>query len=479
MSILVLTPDSEAAHTLCAALTRSGQVAAWVETFAQAAERIQNEPPLVLVVDTEVDEHRALIGDFQQGAPWSRVLVITDDGGEAEGTPLVRKPFDAAALAETLVREQQLAALERSRYALASERLELERGLEHSERLAAIGRIAAGMAHEINNPLAVIRASAAYVAEIAKSLGDTELGASASDIELAVERIGSFVQHVCGFARRERPQMTDAPLQTAVDIALRMVRPRVKGKHVELHVDTCPAVNVPHDPPRLAQAILNLLSNAVDAASGNVWLFPQVTDSAFRIVVEDDGPGLSADLFETVFEPFKTTKPFGQGTGLGLSITRQIANDHGGSVTVTARTGGGARFELDLPRFRASTYRLLVVDHDAAVRRALATDLRREGFDVLSARSYEEARDTLRQTRVHVILCDVELPDQAAAALVPALSRDGRLARIILTSAQPGALNIEGVEHVLAKPWDREALNQAVRRACLRGERRSQWPAPT
>jgi PAS domain S-box-containing protein len=149
-----------------------------------------------------------------------------------------------------------------------TERRELERGLEHAERLAAIGRIAAGMAHEINNPLAVIRASAAYVLEVAERSEDSELAACASDIELAVERIGSFVQHVCGFARRERPQMSDASVQTAIDIAVRMVRPRLKDKRVELMLEPSVQVNVPHDPPRLAQAVLNVLSNAVDAAAG-------------------------------------------------------------------------------------------------------------------------------------------------------------------------------------------------------------------
>lgn len=480
MSILVVTPDSDAAHTLCAALTRSGQVAAWVETPELAAERFASDAPLVVVADTELESHLGLISELQRNAPWTRILLIGDEGSVPSGSPLVRKPFDASAVADLLIREQQLAALERSRQALANERLELERGLEHSERLASIGRIAAGMAHEINNPLAVIRASAAYVAEIAKRDGDSELSECASDIELAVERIGSFVQHVCGFARRERPQMSDAPLQTAIDIALRMVRPRVKDKHVELHPVACPNVNVPHDPPRLAQAILNLLSNAVDAAAaggGNVWLRPEVTDTAFRIVVEDDGPGLSAELFESVFEPFKTTKPFGQGTGLGLSITRQIAVDHGGSVAVSARAEGGARFVLDLPRFRPGAYRLLVVDDDLAVRRALSTDLRREGFDVLSARDFEEARQLLRQNRVQVILCDVGPEGEGGSSSVAAFNRESRGARIIVTSAVPGAVNSEDVEHVLTKPWDRDELAQVVRRACLRGERRSQWPA--
>ncbi len=355
-----------------------------------------------------------------------------------------------------------------------TERRELERGLEHSERLAAIGRIAAGMAHEINNPLAVIRASAAYVFEIAQRVGDSELSASASDIELAVERIGSFVQHVCGFARRERPHMTDAPIQPAIDIALRMVKPRMKDRAVSLTVEPSPSLHVPHDPPRIAQAILNLLSNAADAASsggGNVTVRAHASAHSVSVEVDDDGPGLRPELVQDAFEPFKTTKPFGQGTGLGLPITRQIAQDHGGRVTFSSRPGGGARVTLELPRFIASVYRLLVIDDDPHVRRALAADLRREGFDVLSAGSFQDARELLRSHRVHVLVTDFHLPDAGGPELLRALSAESQGARLLVTTADPTLLPGAGADRVIGKPWERDELCQLVRSLCLKGDR--------
>jgi len=585
MSILVFTPDADAAHSLCSALARSGQSAVWAESPEQAEARLRSEPPLVLVADTESDSHHRVIADLRAGAPWARVLLIGEPPSEAPSdTPVVAKPFDASELASLLAREGQLAALDRSRhdlhekveglallvdecfeaiiglsvdgtvrswnpgaaslYGYAAEeiigqnlsvlaahgagselgdarvhelrrrhksgrellvmasvsrvararpgaielsevsidvtaRRELERGLEHAERLAAIGRIAAGMAHEINNPLAVIRASAAYVLEVAQRSGDSELVDCASDIELAVERIGSFVQHVCGFARRERPQMSDASVQTAIDIAVRMVRPRLKDKRVELSLEPSPQVNVPHDPPRLAQAVLNVLANGVDAAAsggGHVTLRVRVADPSLFIEVEDDGPGLSPELAATAFEPFKTTKPFGQGTGLGLPITRQIAQDHGGRVTLESRVEGGARVVIELPRFAANVYRLLVVDDDPAVRRALATDLRREGFDVSIAGSLAEARQVLRSGRVHVTLADWQLPDAGGPELVSALVREAQNSRLVITSADPAVPPSDGIEHVLGKPWDRDNLLAIVRSLCLKGERRSQRP---
>jgi two-component system cell cycle sensor histidine kinase/response regulator CckA len=355
-----------------------------------------------------------------------------------------------------------------------TERRQLERNLEHAERLAAIGRIAAGMAHEINNPLAVIGASAAYVSEVAARIDDPELAGCASDIEMAVERIGSFVQHVCGFARRERPHMADTSIHTALDIALRMIRPRAKDRAVEVSVEQSSGVIVPHDPPRLAQAVLNLLSNAVDAAAGggrHVLMRVVADDDSVRIEVDDDGLGITAELAERLFEPFTTTKPFGQGTGLGLPITRQIAHDHGGEVRLHPLPGGGTRASFELPRFRATSYRLLVVEDDPAVRRALATDLRREGFDVSTAASLDQACEVVRTRRIHVIIADAHLPDPVEEDPLATLARESPTSRRLVMSADPGSVRGEDADHVLTKPWNRSELLQVTRRLCLRGER--------
>jgi CheY-like chemotaxis protein len=145
-------------------------------------------------------------------------------------------------------------------------------------------------------------------------------------------------------------------------------------------------------------------------------------------------------------------------------------------VTLESRDLGGARVIIELPRFAAHVYRLLVVDDDPAVRRALAHDLRREGFDVLIAGTLAEALQTLRSARVHVVLADWQLPDAGGIDLVQALTRETHQGRLVVTSADPSVLPSDGVEHVLAKPWDREQLLQIVRSLCLKGERRSQRP---
>lgn len=347
-------------------------------------------------------------------------------------------------------------------------RRKLERELEHAERLAAIGRIAASMAHEINNPLSVIRASVSYVAGIAVEHPDPELAESVTDMEYATERIGSFVQHVCGFARRERPHLTDASILGTLDIALRMVRPRANDRGVDMKIAAGAHVVVPHDPPRIAQAVMNVLSNAVDAAAdgGRHVELRVVSDPQWvRIQVDDDGPGISDDIRAQLFEPFATTKPPGQGTGLGLAITRQILEDHGGDVTLTPRSVG-TRAELTIPNFDVSAHHIVVIDDDPAVRRALAAELRRERFTVSTARLLADALEILAQGPVRVAVTDVRLADAEGAEVIVSLRAASPQTRCLVVSAAEGAGGV-GADLVVPKPWGREKLIAAVRQLCI------------
>ncbi len=350
-----------------------------------------------------------------------------------------------------------------------TERRKLERALEHGERLAAVGRLAASMAHEINNPLSVIRAAGSRMSHIAATLDHAELAECASDLDLAVERIASFVQHVCGFARRDRTILSDAPIRATIDMAIRLVRPRASSRGVKLEVEPGPDPRVQQDPPRLAQAVVNLIANAVDAAAtgGRSVTVRSVEESdRVRIEVDDDGPGVAPEIAATLFEPFATTKPPGEGTGLGLSITRQIALDHRGTVDLVARSGGGTRALLELPRQDLKRYLVLVVDRDPAVRRALATDVGSAGFRVRSAGSLGQAREILADEDVRVVLTDVLLPDGPARDFLADIARDKPdVGRVVVTADRSQAPDTAAL--VFEKPWDRIRLLAAIREICL------------
>lgn len=285
-----------------------------------------------------------------------------------------------------------------------TERRRLERELEHAERLATIGRLAASMAHEINNPLSVIRANLPLVSQVAARVGDTELVGAALDIEDATLRIASFVTHVCGFARRSPTQLTDAPLSESIEIALRMTRPRAKERGVQVDVAGNLDVRVRHDRARFPQAVLNVLANAIDAAAQrgkHVTLSLTTEPGEAHVHVDDDGPGIAPEIAARLFEPFATTKPHGEGTGLGLAITHQIVQDHGGRIVLGARPTGGTRATITLSRTDPRAVRVVVLA-DAASHAVHA--LTQEGFQVTHVTTPAEVRKALGEQRVHVLV---------------------------------------------------------------------------
>lgn len=212
----------------------------------------------------------------------------------------------------------------------------LQQELEHVERLSTLGQMAAALAHEINNGLGIIEASISFAQE--NPLADPELREAMADARVGVDSIQSLVRQVAGFARREPARLAAAPLDLTMRMAWRLARARALASGIQLRVEPAAGLVVVHDPVRLAQALVNLLTNAIDAARHAVSMTAHEVGGEVEILVEDDGPGVSPSIAPRLFEPFATTKPLGKGTGLGLAIVRQILIDHGGSVELSSKT---------------------------------------------------------------------------------------------------------------------------------------------
>lgn len=487
MSTLLVTYDDDAGELLSAALERAQLKVLWVEELDAAIQNYESFDPLVVVIDTGFAGFANLVERIRSDRPWTRVFLLEEPDAPVyrTGLPVLRKPFDVAELAPLLAREAEAAQLERERRRLerrtdqlVERERDLTRELEHAERLAAIGRIAASMAHEINNPLAVVQSSSIYVREVAEQLDKPELRECAADIELAVDRISTFVQHICGYARRERPHLTEGSAEQAVDVAMRLVAPRARSRQVVIETVVC-ATQVPHDPPRLAQALLNLLSNAVDAASAggrHVWLELSSNEESVVITVDDDGPGISAEMQGRLFEPFATTKPHGQGTGLGLPITKQIIEDHGGKVSLGAHPNhAGTRATITLPFLDTSKFPLLVLEEDNLVQRALVNALRTEGFPVESASDLGGAERPTTFSTPSIVIADVPAQEDDPDHLVAQLRQCYPGSRLLML-VESLATRVTGAEEVLTRPWNRQKLLSAVRRLCLTA--RSTGPQP-
>jgi CheY-like chemotaxis protein len=250
---------------------------------------------------------------------------------------------------------------------------------------------------------------------------------------------------------------------------MRLVAPRAKSRHTTVEVKETSNAPVPHDPPRLAQAILNLLSNAVDAAASGgqkVILRAINTGDSISITVDDDGPGISSEIVGRLFEPFATTKPHGQGTGLGLSITRQIVEDHGGTVTLAAHPEHrGTRAELRLPILNTKRFPLLVIDHDALVQRALVNALRADGFLVEAKSDPREAEQEVLTPPV-VVIVDTPMADTESRALTAKMRDLFPEAQILAIVDTHSASPLDADAH-LTRPWGRQELLTVVRKLCL------------
>lgn len=283
--------------------------------------------------------------------------------------------FDARVPEEGAVEVARLASsfnamgeqLRKDRASLVARLHELEtttaelRGAEqqviHGEKLASVGRLAAGVAHEIGNPLAAILG-------LVELLSTAELSAEErteflTRIQRETERIHHIIRDLLDFARRDAEAEANetADLAQAVNDAVGLVRHQKDSRDVAIRVAIDPAIGpVRGASHRLTQVVLNLVLNAVDAlASSPSGRKPEIAinaalaaDGACVLSIADNGPGIASEMLDRLFEPFATTKPPGKGTGLGLAVSHSLVEAMGGRITAKNQDGGGARFDVQL-----------------------------------------------------------------------------------------------------------------------------------
>ncbi len=220
-----------------------------------------------------------------------------------------------------------------------------------AERLAAVGKLAAQITHEIRNPLSALGLNAELLEEeIATRGGGEEERKLVAAVRGEIDRLTDLSERYLGLARRPTPEPTDGDLGALVREVGGFVEPQLARASVSISLEIAPGLpRLRFDEAQVRQAILNLVRNAIEAMSGGGALSLRVEagDGEQRVIIDDDGVGMPAELRDTLFDPFVTTKR--QGTGLGLSITRDIVLSHGGRITAEARVPRGTRFVLALP----------------------------------------------------------------------------------------------------------------------------------
>ena len=239
--------------------------------------------------------------------------------------------------------------LERTVHALRNELSEKNKLLERKNRLAALGEMAAGLAHEIRNPLGGIKL---YASMLAKDVADRPESAKVvKKVAAGVNHLEALVSQVLQFTRDLNVNVSRMDLAEIVRQVMELSEPQRQKANVICHVEGPASLEVTADSLLLSQAILNLVLNAAEAMAGGGELRigygppPDGSESRqFCLVVQDSGPGIAPEVMERIFNPFFTTKE--TGTGLGLAIVHRIIEAHDGTIRVSNGREGGARFEV-------------------------------------------------------------------------------------------------------------------------------------
>jgi two-component system, NtrC family, sensor kinase len=228
--------------------------------------------------------------------------------------------------------------------------------LVQSEKMAAIGQLSAGLAHEVKNPLAGILGFAQLSR---RKLSDPEAVRRNLDvIERETRRCSEIIGNLMQFARKDRALKQEVEINHAVQQAIAIVDHQLSLKKVKIVKDLAEGLpRVLGNANQIEQALINLMINSQQAMvdGGTVTVRSAHGDGLVQVSVEDTGPGVAPELRQTIFEPFFTTKPVGQGTGLGLSVTYGLIKDHGGDIVVDDAPSGGARFVVNLPAMAEDT----------------------------------------------------------------------------------------------------------------------------
>jgi two-component system NtrC family sensor kinase len=406
-------------------------------------------------------------------------------------------------LANTAARHVSVAVLEAGAGGLIAlrdhtdERLLQERLLQ-SEKMASVGQLVSGVAHELNNPLTGVIGFAQLL--LARDL-EPSVRAQIQTIYGEAERAAKIVQNLLSFARRRKPTKEMADLNSLLQrvLELRSYDFTIRNITLDLALDTrMPQVWA--DPDQVQQVFFNVIKNAeqamIDAkGGGRLTIRSEGTPGGVRVSIADDGPGIPPDVQRRIFDPFFTTKDAGQGTGLGLTICYSILDEHGGRIWTenlpagTDGQGGGAVFHIELPLGVAdeaqasfgrddgalalvtgvSSRRVLVVDDEESIRLLLHDILRLDDHQVAIAKSGIEASELVEREAFDVIITDMKMPGMDGASFYRQVRQnDPALARRIIfitgdTVSPDTRAFLQRVSNpVLSKPFKIGPLRDAI-----------------
>ena len=368
-----------------------------------------------------------------------------------------------------------------------TDRRRLQDQLIQSEKMSAIGQLIAGVAHDLNNPLASVVGFSDFLAEAGEI--PPSLQEPLQVIRQEAERAATIVKNLLSFARRQEGERARLPVRTLLDSTLALLRNQLMAHKVEATLEVDPGLpDIEVSPNQIKQVFVNIINNAcqaiaTDAPSGRIWITAKRVHDSVAISVTDSGPGMPEEIASRAFEPFFTTKPEGAGTGLGLSISQGIVKEHGGRITLETPPGGGATFTIELP-LRAEAARaettpspateapqltILVVDDEPHILHYMRATLESWGHTVEVASDGTYALERALAGTFDVIICDLRMPHLSGREMYTKLARqDPRVAeRIIFATGDTVRGDTLQFLERLGRPYLRKPFTLAELRAAL------------
>jgi signal transduction histidine kinase len=390
MKVLIADDDPVARHLLVSFLTKWGEQAVAAADGAAAWRLFQQDDYPVVITDwmmPEVDGLELIRRIRARPGPgYVYAILLTSlsekkdlvQGMDAGADDFLTKPFDREELRVRLRQGERVIRLERSLAEQNRALREAQAALVQQEKLASLGQLAAGTAHEINNPvayasnnLAVLRRDvldALAVLDEYRAGRAAEAAAREQAIDLpgiretlprlfdktleGLQRVRDIVRNLRDFARLDEAEFQDADLNAALASTAEVLRHELKRRQLELRADFGALPPVACHPGKINQVFLNVLLNAAEASApgGAIEVRTRaVPGSGVLVEIEDHGRGIPPEHLPHIFEPFFTTKPVGQGPGLGLSVGYGIVRDHGGTIEAESTPGRGSVFRIRLP----------------------------------------------------------------------------------------------------------------------------------
>jgi signal transduction histidine kinase len=367
--LLLVDDEDNFRQTLCKRLEKRGFALEQAANGEECLSILEKKPVNVVVLDVRMPGKSGIdvLRNIKDRYPKTEIILLTGHATTADGVEGIKsgafdyltKPVEFEHLVTKILQAyEKIQRLEIERQE-AEYRKKMEQQMIATERLASLGTLAAGVAHEINNPLAIIKESVGWMQQLLKKdeLKDiprrNNFEKALDKIEKSIERARRITHQLLGFVKKSDSAFLEVNLNELMEEAVQLIAHEAENRSIDILKQVDPLLEtIWSDAYQLRQVFINLLTNAIHTigSKGTITLALKNAGDHTTFTVSDTGQGIPGENLEKIFEPFFSTKSPGEGTGLGLFVTRGIVEKLGGTVEVESKIGQGASFCIRLPK---------------------------------------------------------------------------------------------------------------------------------